>query len=49
MPEFDPESGKRCERVDNEPTAVTDDVIALVRIWLYLNRTVDTDRVGDPL
>ena len=49
MPEFDPEPGECRERVDNQSTAVTGDVIALVGIRLRLNRAVDTDRVGDPL
>ncbi|ELY62784.1 hypothetical protein C489_20946 [Natrinema versiforme JCM 10478] len=30
--QFDPEPGERRERVDNQPTAVTGDVIALVGI-----------------
>ena len=49
MPELDPEPGERCERVDDQSTAVTGDVIALVGIRLGLNRAVDADRVGDPL
>jgi hypothetical protein len=49
VPELDPEPGQCCERVDDQPTAVTGDVIALVGIRLYLNRAVDTDRVSDPL
>jgi hypothetical protein len=48
MPEFDPEPGECRERVDDQPTAVTGDVIALVGIRLRLNRAVDADRVGDP-
>ncbi|ELZ68843.1 hypothetical protein C457_10546 [Haloferax prahovense DSM 18310] len=49
MPQFDPEPDECCERVDDQPTAVTGDVIALVEIRFRLNRAVDTDRVGDPL
>ncbi|AAG20995.1 Vng6378h (plasmid) [Halobacterium salinarum NRC-1] len=48
MPEFHPQPRERCERVDNQPTAVTGDVIALVGIRLRLDRTVDTDRMADP-
>ena len=43
------ESRERRERVDDQLTAVTGDVIALVGIRLRLNRAVDTDWVGDPL
>ncbi len=46
VPEFHPEPGERRKRVGDQPAAVTDDVIALVGIRLRLNRTVDTDRVG---
>jgi len=49
MPQFDPESGERCERVDDQPTSIAGDVIALLGIRLRLNRTVDTDRMSDPL
>ena len=49
MPQFDPEPGECRERVDDQPTAVTGDVIALVGIRLCLDRAVDADRVGDPL
>ncbi len=49
MPEFHPEPGESCERVDDQPTAVTGDVIALVGVRIRLNRAVDTDRVGDSL
>ncbi|ELZ76699.1 hypothetical protein C456_03401 [Haloferax volcanii DSM 14919] len=49
MPQFDPEPGEGCERVDDQSTAVTGDVIALVGIRLRLNRAVDADRVSDPL
>jgi hypothetical protein len=48
MPEFDPKSRERCERVDDQSTAVTGDVIALVGIRFRLNRAVHTDRMGDP-
>ena len=49
VPEFHPEPGERRKRVDDQPTAVTGDVIVLVGIRLRLNRTVDIDRVSDPL
>ena len=49
VPEFHAEPRQRCKSVDDEPTAVAGVVIALVGIRLCLNRTVDTDLVGDPL
>jgi hypothetical protein len=49
VPEFDPEPGEGYERVDDQPTAVTGDVVALVGIRLCLDGAVDADRVGDPL
>ena len=49
MAGFHEEARQRCQRVDNEPTAVTGVVIALVRIRLGLDGTVDTDGVDDPL
>jgi hypothetical protein len=49
MSQFDPEPGERCQRVDDQSTAVTGDVITLVGIRLRLDRAVDADRVGDPL
>ncbi len=49
MPQFDPESRERRERVDDQSTAVTGDVIVLVGTRLRLDGTVDADRVGDPL
>jgi len=47
--EFDAESCERREGVDDEPTAVAGDVIALVGIRFRLDRAVDADGVGDPL
>jgi hypothetical protein len=49
VPQFDPEPGEGCEHVDDQPTAVTGDVIALVGIRFCLDRAVDADGVGDPL
>ena len=49
MAKFHAEPRERRKRVDDQPTAVTGDVTALVGIRLRLNRTVDADRVGDPL
>ena len=40
---------RRREHVDDQSTAITGDVIALVGIRLRLDRAVDADRVGDPL
>jgi len=45
MPQFDPKPREGCERVDDQSTAVTGDVIALVGIRLRLNRAVWTDRM----
>jgi len=41
--EFDAESCERREGVDDEPTAVAGDVIALVGIRFRLDRAVDAD------
>ncbi|AAC82912.1 unknown (plasmid) [Halobacterium salinarum NRC-1] len=49
MPQFNAEPRQCRERVDDQPTAVTSVVIALVGIRLRLNRAVDADRVGDPV
>jgi len=49
MPEFNAKPRQYRKRVDDEPTPVTGDVIALLGIRLRLDGTVDTDRVGDPL
>jgi len=49
MTEFDAESREGCKCVDDEPTAVAGVVIALIRIWPYLDGTVDADQVTDPL
>jgi len=38
-----------CKRVDDEPTVVAGAVIALVRVWLCRDSTVDTDGVRDSL
>jgi len=49
MPQFDAEPCERCERIDDQPTAITGNVIADVGIGLCPDSTVDADRVGDPL
>jgi hypothetical protein len=49
MAEFDAESREGCKRVDDEPTAVAGVMIALIRIWPYLDGTVDADLVTDSL
>jgi hypothetical protein len=43
--EFDAEPSERCERVDDESTAVAGVVIALVGIRPLLDGTVDADWV----
>jgi hypothetical protein len=48
LPEFDAKVSECREGVDDQSTAVTGDVIALVGIWLRLDRTVDADWVGHP-
>jgi hypothetical protein len=48
MAEFHPEPGERREGVDDESTAVAGVVIAPLGIGLFLERTVDADRVRHP-
>ena len=43
MPELDPESRERCERVGDQPITVAGEAIALLGIWFHLNGTIDTD------
>jgi hypothetical protein len=49
MGEFHAESGERCERVDDETTAITGVVISVTGIGPGLDGTVDADRMRNPI
>ncbi|QLG29821.1 hypothetical protein HUG10_19610 (plasmid) [Halorarum halophilum] len=49
MAEFDAESSERCERVDDEATAITGVVISVVGVAPGLDGAVDADRMRNPL